>query len=458
MFNSNRFTSIVTQDTQDRLLKAQSNDRPIAQGESHPGAVAAIQGALAALNAAYLSSAEADGFFGPRTARAVEAFQRDYGLVADAIVGQQTLNQLDALFSPPVVRVPRGVSVHVGVDKVDPAHYGSEMALGSCKNDANAMRELADELGYDSTVYLDENATTANFIACLRSAASNLFCGDSLLISFSGHGGQVPNTSYDDESDLNDETLCFFDRMLIDDELSALLAEFREGVRVHIVFDSCHSGTAFKDVFGIIPAVLESQIKGEYQKSIGTKVLQVPPYTGMTTKTPTDPEVLMKSPVPIKLAKLVDALEGEKPDIQEIKPNAEASKAIAELFGLLYGRTTFGKDKFIGIAKSLQVYDQNSQVYDAVKSVVGSKDSIAKACTTVILSACDDSQTTPAGDPLSLFTFNLFQVWNSGHFNGSYSQLHRAVVGRARPDATPQINVDGNAGADSRLLERPFTF
>ncbi len=458
MFNSNRFTSIVTQDTQDRLLKAQSNDRPIARGESHNGAVAAIQGALAALNSAYLSTAEVDGFFGPRTARAVEAFQRDYGLIADAIVGQQTLNQLDALFSPPVVRTPRGISIHVGVDKVDPAHYGSEMALGSCKNDANGMRELADELGYESTVYLDENATTANFIAFLRTAASDLFCGDSLLISFSGHGGQLLNTSNDYEPDLNDETLCFFDRMFIDDELSALLAEFREGVRVHIVFDSCHSGTAFKDVFGIIPTSLESQLKGDYQKSIGTRILKEPTYTGMTAETPTDPEVLQKSPVPIKLEKLVDALDGEKPDLQEIKPNAEASKAIAELFGLVYGRTTFGRDKFIGISKSLEVYLQNRQVYDAVKSVVGNKGSITKACTAVILSACDDSQTTPAGDPLSLFTFNLFQAWNSGYFNGSYSQLHRAVVGRARPDATPQINVDGNAGADARLLERPFTF
>ena len=37
--------------------------------------------------------AEIDGYYGPRTAQAVEAFQRDYGLIADGMVGKQTLTQ-----------------------------------------------------------------------------------------------------------------------------------------------------------------------------------------------------------------------------------------------------------------------------------------------------------------------------------------------------------------------------
>ena len=99
MFQSNRFNTVVTNETRERLLCAQNNSPPIAQGESHRGAVVAIQSAIAALNPGYMLGSGIDGFFGPRTGNAVEAFQRDYGLVADRIVGKQTLNQLDSLFS-----------------------------------------------------------------------------------------------------------------------------------------------------------------------------------------------------------------------------------------------------------------------------------------------------------------------------------------------------------------------
>jgi hypothetical protein len=451
VFNSQRFTTVVTPDTHTRLLRAQCNELPIARGESHRGAVVAVQSALASLNAAYLAPAEVDGFFGPRTARAVEAFQRDYGLVVDGIVGRQTLDQLDALFSTPVVRLPRGLSVHVGVDKVDPAHYGSEMPLASCKNDANAMRDLAVQLGYTATVYLDEAATTGNFCSYLRVAAADLFAGDSLLVTFSGHGGQVPNTSDDDEPDLNDETLCFYDRMLIDDELSALLATFREGVRVHVVFDSCHSGTAYKNLEIVAPTDVKA-VKEAYQQTITTSLAKAVPYVGME---PVTADTIEKSPIPIKRAKLMEALDGESPDLQEVKGNIEATKTTVELFGLLYALGTLGKPKLLQPEVSFKAYDANRNVYDAVKSAVGSKEATPLGCTTIVLSACDDSQTTPAGDPLSLFTFNLMQAWDAGRFDGSYSQFHRAVVGRARPDATPQLNTDGS-GAGARVFERPF--
>jgi metacaspase-1 len=451
MFNSNRFTAIVTNDTHARLLCVQSNEQPLSRGDSHRGAVAALQGALAALNNAYLSPAEVDGYFGARTARAVEDFQRDYGLVADGIVGRQTISQLDSLFSAPVVRAPRGVSVHVGVDKVDAAHYGSEMELFSCKNDANAMRDLAIQLGYTPTTYLNETATTSNFCAFLRVSAGELFAGDTLLVTFSGHGGQVPNTSDDDEPDLNDETLCFYDRMLIDDELSALLATFREGVRIHLVIDSCHSGTAYKQVLPLSPADVKSA-KEQYLKGVDSNLAKATPYVGFGNATA---DALDKSPIPIKVSQLTAALDGERPQLGEVKANPDAAKTTSELFGLLYQLGALGKSKLLQPEVSFLAYDKNKNVYDAVKLVVGTKEATPLGCTTIVLSACDDSQTTPAGDPLSLFTFNLIQAWDSGRFDGSYTQFHRSVVGRARPDATPQLNTDGT-GAAARVFERPF--
>ena len=49
----------------------------------------------------------------------------------------------------------------------------------------------------------------------MRGAITDSFAGDSVLITFSGHGSQLPNNSDDQETDSLDETLCFYDRMFV---------------------------------------------------------------------------------------------------------------------------------------------------------------------------------------------------------------------------------------------------
>ena len=65
------------------------------------------------------------------------------------------------------------------------------------------------------------------------------------LVTYAGHGGQVPDTT-GDEVDGFDETWCLFDGQLIDDELFTLWTRFRPGVRILMISDSCHSGTAVR--------------------------------------------------------------------------------------------------------------------------------------------------------------------------------------------------------------------
>lgn len=143
----------------------------------------------------------------------------------------------------------QGISIHIGLNRVDPAEYGGwDGALSGCINDANSMNEIASAKGYASRkMLIDDQATRANVISTIGKAAKELAAGDILFISYSGHGGQVPDVNGDDE-DSKDETWALYDGELIDDELYLLWSQFAEGVRIIVLSDSCHSGTISKEI------------------------------------------------------------------------------------------------------------------------------------------------------------------------------------------------------------------
>ena len=80
----------------------------------------------------------------------------------------------------------------------------------------------------------------------MRSAAKTLQGGDLFFLTYSGHGGQVPDVN-GDEADKKDETWCLYDGQLIDDELYFELSKFAAGVRILVLSDSCHSGTVTRE-------------------------------------------------------------------------------------------------------------------------------------------------------------------------------------------------------------------
>jgi metacaspase-1 len=138
-----------------------------------------------------------------------------------------------------------GISLHLGLNRVSKEHYGDEKPLRGCHNDAKDMSHISSVEGYTSTVLLDQEATADAVLRRVRDAAGRLVSGDTFVLSYAGHGSQVADRDRDgdDEDDGKDETWLLFDRMLLDDELLVALAEFRPGVRVLVVSDSCHSGT-----------------------------------------------------------------------------------------------------------------------------------------------------------------------------------------------------------------------
>jgi hypothetical protein len=138
----------------------------------------------------------------------------------------------------------KGISLHIGLNAVDPAHYGGwDGALSACEYDAKDMLAIANKRGFAaSTMLLTKQATVAAVSQAIQNAAKQLSKGDIFFLTYSGHGGQVPDTNQD-EADRMDETWVLYDRQLVDDELYKLYSTFKSGVRIVVLSDSCHSGT-----------------------------------------------------------------------------------------------------------------------------------------------------------------------------------------------------------------------
>ena len=141
---------------------------------------------------------------------------------------------------------PKGYAVCVGLNRVDAEAYGGwNGQLTACENDARDMARLLSGLGYEVTTLLGTLATTAMLRARIQDAAKRAVSGDIVVVTSSSHGGQVRDTD-GTETDGLDETICLYDRQLIDDELEHMWSMFCAGVRVMFVSDSCHSGTVVR--------------------------------------------------------------------------------------------------------------------------------------------------------------------------------------------------------------------
>ena len=142
----------------------------------------------------------------------------------------------------------KGISLHIGLNAVSAAAYGGWSGeLNACEADANDMEALAKSRGFKTTKLLTKAGTRNKALAAVKSAATALSSGDVFFLTYSGHGGQLPDLN-GDEVDNQDETWCLYDGELVDDDLNLALAAFKSGVRVLVLSDSCHSGTATRDI------------------------------------------------------------------------------------------------------------------------------------------------------------------------------------------------------------------
>ncbi len=129
--------------------------------------------------------------------------------------------------------------------------------LQGCVNDVTNMRNiLLTYFGFavkQIRVVTDDRATKANIMERLEWLVKDAKSGDRLVFHYSGHGSQIRDREGDELKDNLDEILCPHDMdwdgtYIIDDELGRVFSKIPEGVNLEVFLDSCHSGTATREI------------------------------------------------------------------------------------------------------------------------------------------------------------------------------------------------------------------
>jgi hypothetical protein len=256
------------------------------------------------------------------------------------------------------------------------------------------MAAIAKDAGMKSTVLLTKKATRNNALAAVRSAAKSLKSGDLLFLTYSGHGGQIQDVT-GEEADKLDETWCLYDGELIDDEVYLELSRFAKGVRVLVLSDSCHSGTVTR----AMPP------RGADAPAGRSKMM--PPAVAMRTYR--------------QHQAFYDKLQRDVAKAAGKSSNPDPDTALAH----------------VAVSHRLT--------------------SIANNCraSVILISGCQDNQTSMDGDHNGAFTEQVLKVWNHGAYAGNYSTFHARV--RAAMPATQSPNLFVLGPAATFLAQTPFT-
>jgi uncharacterized caspase-like protein len=309
----------------------------------------------------------------------------------------------------------RAISVHIGVNSVDPAAYaGWSGELEGCENDAGTMREIAEVEGFTPRLILTADATSQNVLAAIQDAAQQLAAGDTFLLTYAGHGGQVPNLNDDEEDDRKDETWVLWDRMLLDDELREAFLAFGEGVNIVVLSDSCHSGTVTRRYGGL----------EEAENAIAKRLF----YENLSA--------------------------GSSNNVVVPRPAVQTSAANARnAFMLSDGLPAQVRTRELPFEVNQLVLLENLQVYREVQSRPRSRSPLLASL--ISISGCADNQLSQEVNGAGVFTTVLNRTWANNAFNRSYTEFHRAIVSQMLPNQTPQL---GSWGANPQeLAERtPF--
>lgn len=345
--------------------------------------------------------------------------------------------------------MPRAMSIHIGVNRPGGRNCTQEVLLRS-EETAWRMAVLASQAGYESLQVLRGRAATRFAVHnALAGAAGTLQKGDNLLVTFSGHGGQIKDEPGDPEP--SDESWSLYDGELVDDKLAGYWRLFEPGVRIVVVSESCFSGglnRTWEECMAAASLVGNAQFGG-------------PRPEEDRLRTPVDISGLDLGAPPPALDGFTWQADGADGEATRGWPEVEPQ---ADTLRMPPGDADTGLDG---------VRDGGASLAAATASVPGAtpaapgggapqasciteapRDPLAIRASVLMLTA--SSEREKAGD--GVFSCALLRAWRDGAFQGSYCELHAAVcqgVLAERPDQQPQILLMG-AATPAFALERAF--
>lgn len=282
----------------------------------------------------------------------------------------------------------KGISINIGLNELDKNHYPGFRPLVSCRRDAQSMANIAK--GFE-VILLDKHPKARNVRDAILYAREELVAGDILLVTFSGHGSEIPDES-GDESDGYDQTWCLYDRQMIDDELAQLWAGFEAGVRIFFISDSCHSGTV------VTTSLAKMKVVGK------TNYEQLDLLNSRFDETDSDEFDL-------------NIGSGRLRTLQRWL----SVKAFSTHYDKIYKPIIEGLQEELN-AKGVKSFNE------LIKASI------------ISISACQDTQQAKDGDDNGVFTAALKRVWNKGSFQGNYKNFYDAIYKETENTVNPTQN------------------
>jgi hypothetical protein len=282
------------------------------------------------------------------------------------------------------------ISLHLGLNAVNPVHYG-----GWAGELGACERDAIDMAALAKSQKMKPTVLLTKAATRAKSIAAIRAAAKSLKkgdLYFLTYSGHGGQVRdvTGEEPDKRDETWCLFDGQLIDDELYFELARFASGVRILVLSDSCHSGTVTREAMAPVMA--------------GMKTRQMPPEVAEVTYE--------------KNKDFYDDL--QRGIAKQAKRSQDPDSVLASLE--LDTRVTALESKFKPAA--------------------------------ILISGCQDNQTSLDGDPNGAFTGALLKVWNNGAYVGDYARFHKQIVKGLPASQTPNLFPLGAAGRF--LKQQPF--
>lgn len=302
----------------------------------------------------------------------------------------------------------KGISINIGLNEVDPGSYNSWPGrLNVAESDARAMFAIAQRRHFRSRLFLSRDATLPNITYAIRGAATDLDPGDILLLTYAGHGSQARDRDGDELDDL-DETWLLYDDPLSDDRLHSMWADFREGVRIFVLSDSCHSGTVIK--------------LAEYESLLSRKS---------------------------EYRSFLERMLAEGEDLSDEALRAEAFSSSQSDDDPIRVRTP---------PYEVRVKLETQARYERIRKGPRGDDDGSIRASVILISACMDNQLAyeDRRSGHGKFTSKLLTVWDNGAFTGNYREFHARIKSLCPSIQTPCFDTTGVPNPDFEM-QTPFT-